>query len=157
MKYLKKPCVIVLKLNVYILLILLIKVSVGESAEDIQKTGVIGCSNVNKSMSDHDTRCLDVNLNNITDEEKMVDVNQDTSRGKKKELPDFLPFIIVPALMLAGIMPWIIPPLKTMVMIVGFINQFAFSQALFTLIRNYVFSDKKEEHVIYLNHGYNKH
>lgn len=81
-------------------------------------------------------------------------------RKMKMKMGDFLPYLIAPAFFMAGIMPWILPKLKMAVMVVGLINNIAFSQALFSLIRNYVFNTVPEEHIIYLNNGYknkNKH
>lgn len=75
-------------------------------------------------------------------------------RKMKMKMNDFLPYLIAPAFFLAGIMPWIIPKLKMAVFLVGLINNIAFSQALYALVRNYVFNSAKDEHIIYLNHGY---
>ncbi|XP_065170240.1 uncharacterized protein [Atheta coriaria] len=82
------------------------------------------------------------------------DDDDDGHRGMKQKMMDFLPYLLAPALLMAGVMPWVIPPLKMMVMFVAMINQFAFSSALFSLVRNYVFNRKEEEHVFYINHGY---
>ncbi|KAF5301543.1 hypothetical protein FQR65_LT08848 [Abscondita terminalis] len=69
--------------------------------------------------------------------------------GKK-----IIPFLLVPGLLLAGMLPWIVPQLKMMVMAVGFMNQIAFSTALFSFIRGYIFDRTEKEHVFYVNHGY---
>lgn len=78
------------------------------------------------------------------------------TRGMKKRMMNFLPFLLAPALMLAGVMPWVIPPLKMAVMFATMINNMALSSAAFLLIRNHVFNIPKDEHVVYINHGYKK-
>lgn len=75
-------------------------------------------------------------------------------RKMKMKMENFLPYLIAPAFLMAGVMPWILPKLKIAVMLVGLINNIAFSQALFSLVRNYVFNTVPEEHIIYLNNGY---
>lgn len=78
------------------------------------------------------------------------------ARKIRKKMTDFLPILITPAFVLAGIMPWIMPKLKLAVFTIGLINNFVFFQALFSLVRNYVFNTAKNEHIIYLNNGYKK-
>lgn len=77
-----------------------------------------------------------------------------SERKMKMNVGKILPFLIAPAFFLAGIMPWILPPLKMAVSFVGLINNIVFVQALYSLVRNYVFNAVKDEHIIYLNHGY---
>lgn len=84
---------------------------------------------------------------------------ENDSRGMKKKMKSimkYIPFLLLPFLILAGITPWILPVLKIAAFFAGMLNNFVFTQALFALVRNYVFNDKKEEHIVYLNHGYNK-
>ncbi|KAK4883046.1 hypothetical protein RN001_006365 [Aquatica leii] len=89
------------------------------------------------------------------------EVTEDRKMKISKNAEKFIPFLLVPGLLLTGILPWIVPKLKMIVMAVGFINQIAFSTALFSFIRGYIFDRTEKEHVFYINHGYkhkhNKH
>ncbi|KAK5650542.1 hypothetical protein RI129_001571 [Pyrocoelia pectoralis] len=83
---------------------------------------------------------------------------KEVTEKRKLKLPKngkkVLPFLIVPGLVLAGILPWIVPQLKIVVMAVGLINQIALSSAIFSFLRSYIFDKKAEEHIFYINHGY---
>lgn len=102
----------------------------------------IGDAFVNMSKIDGDNVIIRIENRNIT------------GRKMKMKMQNFLPFLIAPAFLLAGIMPWIIPKIKLAVFLVVLMNNFVFWQALFALVRNYVFNKVKDEHIIYLNHGY---
>lgn len=97
-----------------------------------------------------------VNMTRIDDDNINIQVeNRDVvERKMKMKMQNFLPFLIAPAFLLAGIMPWIIPKIKLAVFLVVLMNNIVFWQGLFALVRNYVFNTAKDEHVIYLNHGY---
>lgn len=74
--------------------------------------------------------------------------------SRKTMMRRWIPLMLVPGLLLAGIMPWVMPQIKMIVMVVGFMNQMAFTTALFTLIRSYVFDNSPNENIFYVNHGY---
>lgn len=79
------------------------------------------------------------------------------ARGMKmsmKKVKDLIPYLIIPGFLMSGILPWIMPGIKMAVMMVGMMNQMAFTSALFMLVRNYVFNSRQDEHIIYVNHGY---
>lgn len=77
-------------------------------------------------------------------------------RKMKMSMKNILPYLIVPGLLMAGILPWILPGVKILVMFVSMINQMAFTSALFALIRGYIFDTEQEEHIVYINNGYKK-
>lgn len=63
--------------------------------------------------------------------------------------------LLIPALVLSGLMPYILPMIKSAVMVVGTMTNMAFMSALMTLIRGYIFDARpKKEYVIYYNQGY---
>ncbi|KAF2879889.1 hypothetical protein ILUMI_26284 [Ignelater luminosus] len=95
--------------------------------------------------------------NNTSDAQEETDNNKDVIARKMKSkmsMKNMIPFMLVPGLLLAGIMPWVIPKLKMLVMAVGMLNQMAFTGALFSLVRGYVFDSAPNEHIFYINHGY---
>lgn len=95
--------------------------------------------------------------NNTSDVQPETDNNNEVIARKMKSkmnMKNMIPFMLVPGLLLAGIMPWVIPQLKMMVMAVGILNQVAFTSALFSLVRGYVFDTVPNEHIFYVNHGY---
>ncbi|KAJ8961748.1 hypothetical protein NQ318_021349 [Aromia moschata] len=65
-------------------------------------------------------------------------------------------YMLVPGFLMAGILPWIMPWLQMAVMGLGMVNNMAFTSALFSLVRSYVFEKEPDEHVVYVNHGYRK-
>lgn len=68
----------------------------------------------------------------------------------------YMPYLIVPGLLMSGLLPWIMPAVKMMVMTVSMVNQMAFTSALMAIVRSYIFDTAKEEHVVYVNQGYKK-
>lgn len=79
-------------------------------------------------------------------------------RKMKKKMPNVLPFLVTPGLVMAGILPWVLPQIKMLVFIVGMMNQVAFSMSFFSLVRRYIFEGNNAEHTFYVNHGYqNEH
>lgn len=79
------------------------------------------------------------------------------ARKKRMKVMDIIPFLIIPGFISAGILPWLIPGMKMAVMGVAMINQMAFTSSLFSLIRGYIFDTSQEEHIVYVNHGYQKY
>nr|XP_008201385.1 PREDICTED: uncharacterized protein LOC103315171 [Tribolium castaneum] len=77
-------------------------------------------------------------------------------RKMKMSMNNMLPYMIIPGFLMAGLLPWILPGIKMVVMAVTMVNQMAFNMALFGLIRSYIFDTEKEEHIVYINHGYRK-
>jgi hypothetical protein len=69
-------------------------------------------------------------------------------------MKNIMPYMIIPGFLMAGLLPWIMPGIKMVVMTVSMVNQMVFNAALFGLIRSYVFDTEKEEHIVYINHGY---
>lgn len=65
-----------------------------------------------------------------------------------------LALLLIPAMWIAGMMPWVLPGIKMVVMMVTMMNNMAFSSALFSLIRGYLFDTRTEDHIVYLNYGY---
>lgn len=82
--------------------------------------------------------------------------NKEMQRKMKMSMNNMLPYMIIPGFLMAGILPWILPGIKMVVMAVTMVNQMAFNAALFGLIRSYIFDTEKEEHIVYINHGYRK-
>ncbi|KAK9754474.1 hypothetical protein QE152_g1208 [Popillia japonica] len=74
----------------------------------------------------------------------------------KMNMNNLMQYLLVPAFALAGIMPWVLPSITTIVGVVGMINQFIFGSSLFMLVRTYIFDTTPQEHVLYLNTGYDK-
>lgn len=72
----------------------------------------------------------------------------------KMSTSNILAVLFVPAMWIAGMMPWIIPGIKMAAMMVMMMNNMAFSSALFSLIRGYLFDTQPEDHIVYLNYGY---
>lgn len=79
-----------------------------------------------------------------------------TARKMKMNMNNLMQYLLVPAFALAGIMPWVLPSITTIVGVVGMINQFIFGSSLFMLVRTYIFDTTPQEHVLYLNTGYDK-
>lgn len=79
-------------------------------------------------------------------------------RGSMKKLQKqfykYVPFLMAPGLFLSAILPFALPSLKMMVMMVGMMNNMALVSAIFTLLRNNAFNDKYQHRVIYTNNGY---
>lgn len=72
----------------------------------------------------------------------------------KMSTNNVLALLFIPAMWIAGIMPWVLPGIKMAAMMVTMMNNMAFSSALFSLIRGYLFDTQKEDHIVYLNYGY---
>ncbi|XP_017780906.1 PREDICTED: uncharacterized protein LOC108565799 [Nicrophorus vespilloides] len=104
------------------------------------------------------TCCTSTDTGNTTEKASSSTDLAVVSRGMKSTMYKVIPYLLVPALAMAGIMPWILPGIQLAVTMVTMLNNMAFSSALFMLIRNYIFNTKQEEHIVYVNHGYkNKH
>lgn len=83
--------------------------------------------------------------------------NSELSERKMKmkmSTSNILALLFIPAMWIAGMMPWILPGVKMAVMMVTMMNNMAFSTALFSLIRGYLFDTRPDDHVVYLNYGY---
>lgn len=83
--------------------------------------------------------------------------NSEVSERKlkmKMSKTNVLALLFIPAMWIAGMMPWILPGIKMAAMMVAMMNNMAFSSALFSLIRGYLFDTQKEDHIVYLNYGY---
>lgn len=76
------------------------------------------------------------------------------ARKMKMSKSNVLALFLIPAMWIAGMMPWILPGIKMVVMMVTMMNNMAFSTALFSLIRGYLFDVRPDDHIIYLNYGY---
>lgn len=72
----------------------------------------------------------------------------------KMSTSNVVAMLFIPAMWIAGMMPWILPGIKMVVMMVTMMNNMAFSSALFSLIRGYLFDTRPEDHIVYLNYGY---
>lgn len=77
-----------------------------------------------------------------------------SERKMKMSTSNILALLFIPAMWIAGMMPWILPGVKMAVMMVTMMNNMAFSTALFSLIRGYLFDTRPDDHVVYLNYGY---
>lgn len=66
----------------------------------------------------------------------------------------YAPFLLVPGLVVSAIIPFILPALKMMTLMVGMMNSMALMGATFTILRNNAFNDKYQHKVIYVNSGY---
>lgn len=80
--------------------------------------------------------------------------NQTGVSGRKMKKENMAQLLVTPGLIMAGILPWVLPQLKTLVMIVGLMNQVAFSMSFFALLRRLIFERNNEEHIFYVNQGY---
>lgn len=111
---------------------------------------------VNVTVPIFDT--LDLNLYSPDDENIAIRFKsaEDTGVARKMKMGSIVQFLLVPAFALAGIIPWIVPGLVMIVTLVGMVNQMVFTSALVMLIRTYVFDKTPEEHILYLNTGYDK-
>lgn len=87
----------------------------------------------------------------------------ESSRGLMEQAQKLMPmktsspmlsYVLVPALTLAGIVPWVVPGIQIAAGFVQLINQMAFMAGLTGLVRSYIFDYKPDEHVVYVNHGY---
>lgn len=69
---------------------------------------------------------------------------------------NILQYALVPALMMTGVMPYILPPLKMGIMFVSMMTNMAFMTAVVTMVRGIIFDNDPSRNVIYTNHGYKK-
>nr|CAI5820445.1 unnamed protein product [Callosobruchus analis] len=80
--------------------------------------------------------------------------------GRKIKMPkpnsQTMQYLLVPGFLMAGILPWVMPKLQMVVMMLSMVNNMAFTSALFTLIRNFIFERETAQHVLYINNGYKK-
>lgn len=72
----------------------------------------------------------------------------------QKEFYKFAPILLAPGMFMSAMVPFILPSLKMMVVMVGLMNQAALVGAIFTILRNNAFDDKYEHKVVYVNSGY---
>lgn len=68
-----------------------------------------------------------------------------------------LSYMLMPALTLAGVVPWVLPGIRMAAGFVQMVNQMAFMAGLAALVRSYVFEARPDEHTVYVNQGYNSH
>ncbi|XP_075974100.1 uncharacterized protein LOC142975248 [Anticarsia gemmatalis] len=86
---------------------------------------------------------------------KADEVEGRTSMKKlQKEFYKLAPIFLAPGLFISAIVPFVLPSLKMMILMVGFMNQMALAGAVFTILRNNAFNDKYEHKVVYVNNGY---
>lgn len=86
-------------------------------------------------------------------------------RGIMEKTSQFLPsmnspmlsYMLMPALTLAGLVPWVLPGIRMAAGFVHMVNQMAFMAGLAALVRSYVFEARPDEHIVYVNQGYNSH
>ncbi|CAH0558580.1 unnamed protein product [Brassicogethes aeneus] len=71
-----------------------------------------------------------------------------------KKVKEYIPYLIVPGLIMSGVLPWVLPGINMVAMFLSMINQMAFTSSLFALVRGYIFNNERDEHIIYVNHGY---
>ncbi|KAJ3641783.1 hypothetical protein Zmor_028261 [Zophobas morio] len=112
---------------------------------------------VKKSWKVAISRGLELHFKNVNNSLSInVQTKEDGEMERKMQMSmkNMMPYMIVPGLFMAGILPWVIPGLKMAVMAVSMMNQMAFNAAFFSLIRSYIFDTRNEEHVVYINHGY---
>lgn len=72
----------------------------------------------------------------------------------RKKFYNIVPFLLLPGLIMAAILPFVLPALKMTTVAVGMLNNMALSGAIFTLLRNNAFNDRYDKKVIYVNEGY---
>lgn len=107
---------------------------------------------VNIEPSQNDSIDLAIRVNNTGTFELL------TARGMKSKMKDYLPYMLIPAVLMTTILPLVLPGLKMVVMFVMMMNQVAFSMALMNLIRGLIFDPRESDDVVYVNHGYkNEH
>lgn len=86
--------------------------------------------------------------------------NSSTSRQVKFQFPisksNILQYLLVPALMMTGVMPYILPPLKMGIMFVSMMTNMAFMTAVVSMVRGIIFDSDPSRHVVYPNYGYKK-
>lgn len=80
--------------------------------------------------------------------------NANVVRSMKMSVSRLLQILLLPALVMTGIMPFVLPPLKMAVMMSTTITNMAFMSALGTLVRNYIFEPDLSKIVRYKNHGW---
>lgn len=110
------------------------------------------------------TSCINLNITYAPSELGVVKLSlqvkqPESSRGLAEKLTPMtsspmLSYVLVPALTLAGIVPWVVPGIQIAAGFVQLINQMAFMAGLTGLVRSYIFDYKPDEHVVYVNHGY---
>lgn len=132
----------------------------------------LNCSNYQQTNKENIRNCLsdigqmnnNVNYysssaNKSVSETKVINLNTEIERKMKMGsiLQKYFPYLIVPGLIMSGLLPWILPAIKLVVMAVTMVNQMAFTTALMAVIRSYIFDTTKNDHIIYINQGYKKH
>ncbi|KAG5875363.1 hypothetical protein JTB14_020661 [Gonioctena quinquepunctata] len=106
-----------------------------------------------EKMTNSSDVAMEIQLSNYS---VVLSYKTDNGVGKKMKtsMNNMLQYMLVPALLMSGIMPWVMPKLQMMVSMVAMMNNMIFGSALFSLVRSYVFDKEPAEHVIYVNHGY---
>ncbi|GLV44235.1 hypothetical protein CBL_12469 [Carabus blaptoides fortunei] len=79
---------------------------------------------------------------------------RNASRAMRMSVSRLLQIMLLPALVMTGIMPFVLPPLKMAVMMSTAITNMAFMAALGSLIRNYIFEPDLSKIVKYKNYGW---
>lgn len=120
-------------------------VSILTSLEDVLKSRLR--QELNKLYSD-------IGFNETSGKFEFFQKNQTAASERKIKKDNLAQLLVTPGLIMAGIMPWVLPQIKTLVMIVGFMNQVAFSMSFFALLRRLIFEKNNEEHIFYVNQGY---
>ncbi|CAB3223656.1 unnamed protein product [Arctia plantaginis] len=82
------------------------------------------------------------------------DEGRSSMKKIQKEFYKIAPILLLPGLLISALLPFVLPSLKMMVLMVGFMNQMALVGAIFTILRNNAFNDKYDHKVIYVNSGY---
>ncbi|CAH1990712.1 unnamed protein product [Acanthoscelides obtectus] len=102
------------------------------------------------TSSDH----LPSKTSTSTDSEEVVLAG----RGMKMPKPNSqtMQYLLVPGFILSGLLPWVMPKLQMIAMALSMVNNMAFTSALFTLIRNFIFERESAQNVLYINNGYKK-
>lgn len=72
----------------------------------------------------------------------------------RKRFYRVVPFLLLPGLLMAAVLPFVLPALKMMTIATVMLNNMALSGAVFTLLRNNAFADKYHKKIIYVNEGY---
>lgn len=133
-------------------------VTVGHQYSGGAKNSNLDCLNESANFSSLDSG-TNVEGNNTVNTTFSL-LNNNNSEVSERQLKmktsasNVVALLFIPAMWIAGMMPWVLPGIKMVVMFVTMMNNMAFSSALFSLIRGYLFDTRPEDHVIYLNYGY---
>ena len=79
------------------------------------------------------------------------------SRKMKMKMSNIVGMMLMPPLIMAGLVPFIIPGFSMAVFLNSILNNMAFTSAIFTFIRSNIFDTDPHDNIIYVNNGYSKH